>query len=106
MEYRKEVPEAVVMSGFGINSEWLRNIEASPNEQVALGARQFNATHRFLVEEEAISVVRNYERRNWFVAPIVRWVLSRLLGWRYSGSDSDRRRLVKQLPLLAFRPRS
>jgi hypothetical protein len=33
-------------------------------------------------------------------------VLSRLLGWRYRGSDEDCRRLVRQLPLLVFRPRS
>lgn len=106
MEYREDAPEAVVMSGFGRESDWLRNIEAIPNEQVVIGAKRFNATHRFLGEEEAIVVVRNYESRNWYVAPIVHWVLRRLLGWNYRGSESDRRRLVRQLPLLAFRPRS
>ena len=105
MEYRKEGPEAVVMSGFGVDSDWLRNIEANPSEQVVIGSQHFPASHRFLGEEEAVSVVRNYERHNWFMALVVRWVLSRLLGWRYRGSDADRRRLVRQLPLLAFRPR-
>ena len=38
------------------------------------------------------------------MAPIVRRVLSRLLGWRYDGSEDARRRLVCQLPLVAFRP--
>ena len=52
-----------------------------------------------------MSVAKNYERRNRILGLIVRWVLSRLLGWRYRGSEDDRRRLVKQLPLLAFRPR-
>ncbi len=65
MEYREEGPEAVVMSGFGRNSDWLRDIETTSNEEVLVG-----------------------------------------LGWPYSGSDDDRLRLVKQLPLIAFRPRS
>jgi len=28
-----------------------------------------------------------------------------LLGWKYRASETDRRRLVGQIPLLAFRPR-
>jgi len=104
MEYRKLGPEAVVMSGFGGQSDWRRNIEANAVEEVTVGAQHFVACHRFLSEEEAVNVVRNYERRNRFLSPIVRWVLSRLLGWRYNSSEADRRRLVRQLPVLAFRP--
>jgi deazaflavin-dependent oxidoreductase (nitroreductase family) len=106
MEYREAGPEAVVMSGFGRNSDWLRNIEKTPNEEVIIVSRHFQASHRFLAEEEAVNVVRNYERRNRLVASLVRWVLSRLLCWQYRGSTDDRRRLVGQLPLIAFRPRS
>jgi hypothetical protein len=50
-------------------------------------------------------VINGYEHRNWLIAPIIRRVLSRLLGWHYSGSMDHRRRLVTQLPLIAFRPR-
>ena len=104
MEYRKEGPAAVVMSAFGRNADWLRNIEASPGPEVVIGSQHFAATHRFLDEEEAIRVITGYERRNWFIAPIIRAVLSRLLGWPYDRSKSARRRLVAQLPLVAFRP--
>lgn len=34
--------------------------------------------------------------------PIVRGVLSHLAGFRYDGSRKARRRLVEELPLLAF----
>lgn len=105
MEYRKEGPEAVVMSGFGAGSNWLLNIQANPNEEVEIGPQHFFATHRFLPEEEAMRVVSQYERRNWIIWPIVRGVLSRLLGWRYTGSETDRRKVVRQLPLVAFRPK-
>ena len=80
MEYRKEGPEAVVMSAFGRNADWLRNIEAAPAPEVVIGSQHFVAAHRFLDEEEAMRVLTGYERRNWLIAPIIRGVLSRLLG--------------------------
>ncbi len=106
VEYRKEGPEAVVANGFGRDSDWLRNIEARPGEEVTVGSQHFVASHRFLGEEEAMTVIQGYERRNRFIAPIVRRGFSWLLGWQYRGGESDRRRLVRQVPLLAFRPRS
>lgn len=105
MEYRPESAEAIVMSGFGRDSNWLLNISANPNEEIQLGSRHFRATHRLLGEQEAIAVLAGYERRNWLVAPIVRRVLRWLTGWPYRGTEEDRRRVVTQLPLIAFRPR-
>src|SRR5690348_2903618 len=104
LEYRKDGPEPVVMSAFGRNADWLRNIEATPGPEVVIGSHRFAAVHRFLEEEEAVSAITGYEARNWLIKPIIRRVLSRLLGWKYRGSANDRRRLVKQLPLIAFRP--
>jgi deazaflavin-dependent oxidoreductase (nitroreductase family) len=104
--YRKEGPEAVVMSAFGRNADWFRNIEATPGPELVIGSRRFTAAHRILEEDEAVMVLGGYQRRNRLIAPIIRLVLSRLLGWRYDGSEGDRRRLAAQLPLIAFRPRS
>src|ERR1700739_2511399 len=105
VEYRKEGPEVVVANGFGPDSDWLRNIEAKSDEEVTVGRRHFVASHRFLSEEEASVVIERYEHRNQFVAPIVRAGFTWLLGRKYRASESDRRRLVSQIPLLAFRPR-
>jgi len=93
------------MSGFGRDSDWLRNIEAAPNPEVAIAAERFAAAFRFLDEDEASEAIKSYERKNWFAAGIVRTVLSRLLGWKYTGSEGDRRELVRQLPVIGFRPR-
>ena len=106
VEYREEGPEVVVANGFGPDSDWVRNIQAKADEEVTVGSQHFAASHRFLDEAEAITVIRDYEYRNRFIAPIVRAGFSWLLGWKYHSSDSDRRRLVSQIPLLAFRPRS
>ena len=106
MEYRKEGPEAVVMSAFGRSADWLRNIEATPSPVVVIGSRRFIAAYRSLDEEDAMRVVAGYEHRNRLITRVIRLVLSRLLGWNYDGSQSARRRLVKQLPVLAFRAAS
>ena len=103
VEYRQDGPEVIVANGFGRNSDWVRNIEARNGEQITVGSKHFAATHRFLSEEEAIRVIRDYEYRNRFISPIVRGGFSWLLGWKYRGSEEDRRRLVKQIPLISFR---
>jgi deazaflavin-dependent oxidoreductase (nitroreductase family) len=105
LEYREEGLEAVVMSAFGRAADWLRNIEATPNPEVIIGSRRFIAAYRILDEEEAVRVITGYEQRHWLLAPIIRLVLSRLLGWRYDGTLDHRRRLVTQLPFIAFRQR-
>ena len=95
----------VVISAFGRRADWLRNIEARPGAEVVIGGERFVAAHRTLDPEEAIDVIGGYERRNWLMTPIIHLVLAYFLGWRYRGSEGDRRRLAGQLPLVAFRPR-
>ncbi len=104
MEVRKHPSEFVVMSGFGPNADWLRNIQATPGYQIVVGSQHFTAAHRVLPVDEAVPVLASYERRSRLLAPIVRSVLSKLLGWRYDGSEPARRRAVAELPLIAFRP--
>jgi deazaflavin-dependent oxidoreductase (nitroreductase family) len=104
LEYRPEGPEAVVMSAFGRRAQWLRNIEATPGPEVTMGSQHFVAAYRLLDEGEAATALAGYERRNRYAAPIIRRVLSRLVGWRYDGSPDARLRLVRELPLVAFRP--
>jgi hypothetical protein len=70
--------------------------------EVIIGSQRFIAAHRVLDEEKAISVITGYERRHWLIARIIRRVLSYFLGKRYDGSKDHRRRLVAQLPLIAF----
>lgn len=48
VEYCNDGPEAVVISAFGAAADWLRNIEATPEPEVAIGSRYFPATHRTL----------------------------------------------------------
>lgn len=60
--------------------------------------------YRELAVQEASDALADYERRNRWLMPIVRWVLSRLVGWRYDGSVDARLRLVGELPVMGLRP--
>ena len=96
--------EYFVIAGMGPSSDWYRNIRANPPVEVIVGRRGFEAACRWPDETESAAVVAEYERRNAMVTPVLRLVLSRLLGWRYDGSPLARRRLVTQLPVVALRP--
>jgi len=94
----------VVMSGLGRSSDWYQNIKAKEASQVVVGRHSFAPTHWDVPDDEADDVLTDYEQRNRFAAPVVRWVLSRLVGWRYDGTNDSRRRLVQELPLVCFSP--
>jgi deazaflavin-dependent oxidoreductase (nitroreductase family) len=96
--------EVVVVSGFGPDADWYRNVVAAGFARVAVARERFDALARVMPPEQAVSVLADYERRNRAIAPGVRWMLGRLVGWRYDGSPAARRRVVEQLPMVAFTP--
>jgi deazaflavin-dependent oxidoreductase (nitroreductase family) len=104
VRYDPQTGEVAVMSGLGRASDWYRNIRARPAREVVVGRRSFVPAHRDLAEDEAVAALADYERRNRIAAPVVRRVLSRLVGWPYDGTDENRRRLVAERPLVLFWP--
>jgi deazaflavin-dependent oxidoreductase (nitroreductase family) len=98
--------EFMVIAGFGPSSDWYRNITAEPAREVVVGRHRFTPQHQVLDETEAVEVIADYEGRNHWIRPIVRFLLSKLLGWHYDGSQHARECLVRQLPVVAFRPRT
>jgi deazaflavin-dependent oxidoreductase (nitroreductase family) len=105
MEFRDADCEAVVMSAWGRNADWLCNIEETPDcPQIVIGSKRFTATYRILGVDEAFKVIAGYEQRNRLIAPVIRAGLSWLFGWRYDGSEQACRRAATQVPYIAFRP--
>lgn len=92
----------MVVSGFGPRADWLRNLQANGRAEISIGRDSYPASFRTVPSDEATAVFADYERRNRWAAPVIRWVLSRLLGWPYDGSAAARRRAVDQLPMIAF----
>jgi hypothetical protein len=100
----RETGELMVIVGFGRSAQWYRNLQAHEALEVAISRQRFRPVHRELTGPEAAAVLADYERRNRWLTPILRRVLSRLVGWRYDGSDAARGRLVAELPVVALRP--
>jgi deazaflavin-dependent oxidoreductase (nitroreductase family) len=98
--------EAVVAAGWGRRTGWLHNVEAGLAREVWIGRERFVPAYRVLAPDEAERLFADYERRNRLGAPLVRAVISRLVGWRYDGTQASRRRAVEQLSLVGFRPRA
>ena len=104
VHYNTATGAVVVMSGFGRSSDWYQNIKAREASQVVVGRHSFTPTHRDVSNDDAVDILTGYERRNRLAAPVVRWVVSRLVGWRYDGTNESRRRLVQERPLVSFSP--
>jgi deazaflavin-dependent oxidoreductase (nitroreductase family) len=96
--------ELLVLAGLGHSAQWLRNVQTGNATEVAIGRDRFRPRHRLLTPQQASEALADYERRNRWLAPVVRLVLSRLVGWRYDGSEAARLRLVTELPVVGFRP--
>ena len=96
--------ELVVMAGLGDRADWYRNITAAPPIEVSVGRERFRPDVRVLAAAEAADRLGAYEHDHRLLAPIVRTVLSRLVGWTYDGSPSARMRLAAERPMVAVRP--
>ena len=99
-----ERDEVIVVAGLGRSADWYRNIQVHPAAQIAIGGTRFRPLWRVLDESEAVTTLADYERRHRWASPVVRLMLSWLVGWTYDGSEDARWRLAAQLPLIAFRP--
>lgn len=95
-----------VMSGFGRSADWYRNVTHAGAAELTAGRHRFAVTVREAPTAEATAVLAAYERRNRLVGPLFRWVLSRLVGWRYRGTPNDREQLVSQLPIVEMTRRA
>jgi deazaflavin-dependent oxidoreductase (nitroreductase family) len=104
VRYDRTRHEAIVAAGWGTKTQWLYNVDAGLAREVWIGRERYEPTVRRLDATEAQEVLAWYEDHNGLPKSIVRGVLSRLVGWRYDGSPQARARLVRQLPMVAFRP--
>lgn len=101
---RRTANEVIVIAGLGPTADWYRNLQVRPPIEVAIGRRTFQPEYRVLGQAEAVAALADYEHRNRWVRPVLRRVLSWLVGWKYDGSADARQRLARELPCVAFRP--
>ncbi len=89
-----------VLAGFGEKTDWLQNVERTPQVVIDVGRRQFHALATRISPEEAEPKVLDYARRN----PLAIRVLPRLMGYQLDGTEEDFRALAHMGIVIAFHP--
>ncbi|HEV7211912.1 MAG TPA: nitroreductase family deazaflavin-dependent oxidoreductase [Blastococcus sp.] len=99
LRYATAAREAVIVSAWGPQTDWYRNLQAHPAVQVQLGGQTFPPRQRFLTEEEAIEVAGRFRREHPH-----RLRFFSVLGWGDLTDDERLRQFVRTHPFVAFRP--
>jgi deazaflavin-dependent oxidoreductase (nitroreductase family) len=99
LHYDLETHEAVICSGWGSTTDWIRNIRERPALEVRIGRESFTPQQRFLDEDESYTVTVEFCLRH----PARSGVLRRVLGWDLR-SDAAIKEFVRARPFVAFRP--
>lgn len=89
-----------VFAGWGDQSDWVKNIEKTPQVVIDVGRQPFRASATRLPHEEAESIVIAYARHH----PRLMRILPRLLGYRVDGTEEDLRALARLSIVIAFEP--
>ena len=64
LAYDPQTQEAVIFSGWGPNTDWIRNIRAHPALQIQIGRESYTPEQRFLSEDESVAVVVEFRRQH------------------------------------------
>lgn len=80
-------------------SDWVKNIEKTPQVMVQVGQRSFQAQARHLPPEEAETMVLAYAREH---PHLIRILPRLLLGYRTDGTEEDVCALARQSTIITF----
>lgn len=102
LQYDKASNMYSVLAAWGEKSDWVRNVEKTPEVVIDVRRQRLHAHAVFLSPEEAERKVLDYAQRH----PIAMRVLPRLLGYRVDGTEEDFRALARMRLVVAFHPTS
>lgn len=98
--HEQAVDAYYVLAGWGKHSDWVKNIEKTPQVTITVGRRRFHARALRQSPEEAEVKVLAYARQH----PHLIRSLPRLLGYRTDGTEEDLRALARLSIVVAFEP--
>ena len=90
-----------IVSGFGEQADWFRNIVKTPDVTVHVSTRRLACTAVRVSQQEAASEFKDYARRY----PTALKALSRVLGYPWDGTEESYQRLAQMLPIIELRSR-
>ncbi|GHO85824.1 hypothetical protein KSZ_38300 [Dictyobacter formicarum] len=92
--------ECIVIAGYGVKSDWYRNIQVQPAVEVQVGRQRYAPRQRILSFEETLHLLDEYQQRH----PRLFRGLMRVIGYTYDSTPEGLRALSQCLQGVAFRP--
>lgn len=100
VRYEPEHRRCVVVSAWGEQADWYRNLRAHPGLEVRIGRERFAPTRQFLTTDEAYAELLDYERRH----PRLFKLIAAWMGFPVDRSQDARRDLAEAVRLVALQP--
>lgn len=102
VRHDKETDTYIVAAGWGEQSDWMRNIQHTPQVLVMSGRRRFEAIATRLEGERAQQEAHSYALEH----PIIfRNLAEKLIDQPLNGTDEDYRVFAEKIPFVALNPR-
>lgn len=99
IRFEKSRQEYTVFSGWGKRSDWVKNIEKTPQVTIQVGRHLYSAQAIRPAPEEAESILLAYARRY----PRLIRLFMRFLGYQTDGSEEDMRAIARQSTIITFK---
>jgi deazaflavin-dependent oxidoreductase (nitroreductase family) len=99
IHYEKRQQTYTVFSGWGKRSDWVKNVEQTPQVIIQVGKRSFHAQAARPAPEEAEDILLAYARRY----PHLIRLFMRFLGYQTDGSEEDMREIARQSVIVTFK---
>lgn len=100
VRFEAETSACVVAAGFGVRSDWVRNVTKDPNVVFTIGRLRKNGIAEKLDAQTVGSELLNYARLH----PLTWHELSHFMGYRLNGTDEDILALGELISLFILRP--
>jgi deazaflavin-dependent oxidoreductase (nitroreductase family) len=95
------IPEAFVVAAWGPRTQWLRNLEAAPAEEVRIGRSSWiRPRQRFIPQLERAELLQNYIRDH----PVAAREIGRVLGLPRHPDHDAISEVAARIRAVAFRP--
>jgi deazaflavin-dependent oxidoreductase (nitroreductase family) len=98
--HNPETDEYVVTSGDGVRADWYRNIQANPAVAIWIRSSRYPTAQRFLPTEEAVEVMKTYEREH----PKTAARLEEIMGVSHDETQESWLAMMEQIPMIGFTP--
>lgn len=92
--------EYIVTSGTGVKADWYRNIQANLADAIWLGNRRYPVVQRFLPTDEAVDVMKGYERDH----PKAAAKLESMMGVSHADTQESWMAMMEKIPMIGFTP--